>query len=74
MGDVYTACQAAMKTAQGQGSAAMTEVENECEADYSSFCKPAIKTPTGQGMTAVQEMEDECTAYTQRSSSPSHDD
>jgi hypothetical protein len=58
---VVSACLAAMKTAQTQGAAAMTEVEDECESALQSRC-PAVRMPQTQGTTAIQEMEDECAA------------
>lgn len=76
--DVLAACQTAMKTAMGQGAAAITEVVDECRDDYSSTCKTQMKTPTTQGMTAITELDDECTAYQRPGPSPSpwpaHDD
>jgi hypothetical protein len=59
--DVIAACAAAMKTAQTQGAAAMTEVLDECESALQSRC-PAVKMPQTQGAAAIQEMEDECAA------------
>jgi len=58
--DILSACQTAMKTAQTQGTAAMTEVEDECEADLASRCPAATRTPEMQGAAAIQEMVDEC--------------
>lgn len=57
--DVLTACANAMKTAQTQGAAAMTEVEDECESALQSRC-PAVRMPQAQGATAIAEMRDEC--------------
>jgi hypothetical protein len=68
--DVINACVAAMKTAQTQGAAAMTEVVDECEADLQSRC-PAVRMPQAQGATAIQEMEDECAAPRSPSPNPS---
>jgi hypothetical protein len=56
---VINACVAAMKTAQTQGAAAMTEVVDECESDLQSRC-PAVRMPQLQGAAAIQEMADEC--------------
>jgi hypothetical protein len=67
--DVIAACTAAMKTAQTQGAAAMTEVLDECESALQSRC-PAVKMPQTQGAAAIQELADECAAP-RPSSSPS---
>jgi hypothetical protein len=58
--EVLAACQAAMKTAMAQGSAAMTEVEDECEADLESHCPAATRTTATTGPAAMKEFEDEC--------------
>ncbi len=63
--DVLAACQAAIKTAQAQGAAAMNEVEVECADDLASRCT-AMRTPPTPGPAAIQEMEDACWASTQR--------
>jgi hypothetical protein len=71
--DVLAACQATMKTAQAQGTAATTEVEVECQADLESRCPVAARTLQAQGPAAIQELEDECRAP-MSSASPGHDD
>lgn len=69
--DVFIACQTAMKAAQTQGTAAMAEVEDECEADLASRCPAAMRPLQGEGTTAIQELEDECgTPTPQPSASP----
>jgi hypothetical protein len=56
---VLAACAAAMKTAQTQGAAAMSEVADECETDLEGRC-PAVKPSPSPAATAIQELEDEC--------------
>lgn len=68
--NVEAACTTAMKTAQTQGAAAMTEVEDECEEDLATRC-PAVKMPQTQGMAAIDEMEAECRSTTRPSPWPS---
>lgn len=70
--DVYTACQTAMKTARSQGSAAMNEVEEECQSFCGSYCQAATKPLQAQGVAASQEMEDERSETQQPG--PGHDD
>jgi hypothetical protein len=60
--DVVVACQAAMKTAQTQGAAAMTEVEKECEADLAPTCPAAARATQTPSTAQLQELETECTA------------
>jgi hypothetical protein len=72
--DVFAACQAAMKTAQSQGAAAMKEVEVECGADLATRCPAAVKTPQAQGAAAIQELETECRAPMPQGGNPGRDD
>jgi hypothetical protein len=71
--DVIAACQAAMRAAQTQGTAAMGQVESECEDALRSRCPVAMATPRTQGAAAIQELEDECAAP-RPTASPGRDD
>jgi hypothetical protein len=65
--EILAACQAAMQAAQG--SAATTEVTDECVTALQPRC-PGIRMPQAQGVAAVQELQSECEPAPSPSASP----
>lgn len=67
--DILTACRTAMQAAQG--TAATTEVTDECVAALQPRC-PAVRMPQAQGAAAIDELQAACQPAPSPSASPGH--